>query len=227
MSTKTQSARPDTVVLDLDGTLVDSNYAHVLAWRAAFLDVGLDVPAARLHRTVGMGGDRLVAHVAGDVVEQRMGDEVRDRHAAHLDTAFSTITATSGATQLLEVLRKHGFRVVLASSSDSDLSERLLDRVPESGHLLHDLVTGSEAQESKPSGELIEKALARVDAERAVVVGDTVWDVEAARDAGVPCVCVLTGGVSESELRDAGAAAVVRDVAELAEHVLDHGSLPV
>jgi phosphoglycolate phosphatase len=226
MSTKNQSARLDTVVLDLDGTLVDSNYAHVLAWRAAFLDVGLDVPAARLHRTVGMGGDRLVAHVAGDVVERRMGDEVRDRHAAHLDTVFPTITATSGATQLLEVLRKHGFWVVLASSSDNDLSERLLDRVPESGHLLHDVVTGSEAQES-PSGELIEKALARVDAERAVVVGDTVWDVEAARDAGVPCVCVLTGGVPEADLREAGAAAVVRDVAELAEHVLDHGSLPV
>lgn len=227
MSTKTQSARPDTVVLDLDGTLVDSNYAHVLAWRAAFLDVGLDVPAPRLHKAVGMGGDRLVSHVAGAVVEERMGDKVRALHASHLDRLLPTVTATSGATQLLETLRGHGFRVVLASSSDSELSERLLDQVPDSGRLLNDLVTGSEAEETKPSGELVEKALGRVEADRAVLVGDTVWDVEAARDAGVPCVCVLTGGVSESELRDAGAAAVVRDVAELAEHVLDHGSLPV
>ena len=225
--TKTQHARPDTVVLDLDGTLVDSNYAHVLAWRAAFLDVGLDVPAARLHRTVGMGGDRLVAHVAGDVVEQRLGDDVRARHAEHLDALLPTITATSGATHLLEVLREHGFDVVLASSAGADLSGRLLERVPESGHLLQELVTGSDAEQTKPSGELVEKALLKVDAGRAVVVGDTVWDVAAAQDAGVPCVCVLTGGVPESELREAGAVAVVRDVAELAEHVLDHGSLPL
>jgi HAD superfamily hydrolase (TIGR01549 family) len=225
----THSTEPivtDTVVLDLDGTLVDSNYAHVLAWRAAFHDVGLDVPAARLHAAVGMGGDRLVAQVAGDTVEERMGDSVRGRHAEHLDTFFPTIAATAGATRLLQVLRERDFTIVLASSSEAELTERLLDRVPES-HLLHQLVTGSEAEQTKPSGELVARALERVDADRAVVVGDTVWDVLAARDAGVPCVCVLTGGIPETELHEAGAAAVVPDAEALAEHIEKHGTLPL
>ncbi|WP_167880624.1 HAD family hydrolase [Nocardioides guangzhouensis] len=221
----TDTARPDTVVLDLDGTLVDSSYAHVVAWRAAFLDVGVDIPAERLHRAIGMGGDRLVAHVAGDTVEDRVGDHVRGRHAEQLDHVFATITATSGASTLLEVLRKHGFHVVLASSSDNELSERLLERVPGSGRLLQELVTGSEAEQTKPSGELVEKALARVEADRAVLVGDTVWDVASAQDAGVPCVGVLTGGIPEADLRDAGAVAVFRDAGALAEHVDKQGSL--
>ena len=139
----TGGARPDTVVLDLDGTLVDSNYAHVVAWRAAFLDVGVDVPAERLHRAIGMGGDRLVAHVAGDTVEDRVGDHVRGRHAEQLDHVFATITATSGATTLLEVLRTRSFHVALASSSDQELSERLLERVPGSERLLQELVTAA------------------------------------------------------------------------------------
>ena len=223
----TGGARPDTVVLDLDGTLVDSNYVHVVAWRAAFLDVGVDVPAERLHRAIGMGGDRLVAHVAGDTVEDRVGDHVRGRHAEQLDHVFATITATSGATTLLEVLRKRSFHVTLASSSDQELSERLLERVPGSERLLQELVTGSDAERTKPSGELVEKALARVEADRAVLVGDTVWDAAAARDAGVPFVGVLTGGIPEADLRDAGAVAVFPDPRALAEHVDKHGSFPL
>jgi HAD superfamily hydrolase (TIGR01549 family) len=198
----------------------------VLAWRAAFHDVGLDVPAARLHAAVGMGGDRLVAQVAGDTVEERMGDSVRSRHAEHLDTFFPTIGATAGATRLLQVLRERDFTMVLASSSEAELTGRLLDRVPES-HLLHQLVSGSEAEQTKPSGELVARALERVDADRAVVVGDTVWDVAAAEDAGVPCVCVLTGGITEADLRDAGAVAVFADAEAVADHVAQHGTLSV
>lgn len=216
---------PDTVVLDLDGTLVDSVPVHVLAWQAAFREVGLHVPSHRLHRLIGMGGDRLVAAAAGDAVEQALGDELRARHPQRLDELFGRILPTEGAAELLETLRDRGCTLVLASSSDADLTDRLLDVLGEPRHLLDDLVTGSDAERSKPSGELVSVALASVDAARAVVVGDAVWDVAAAADAGVPCVGLLTGGVSEAELREAGAAAVHDSPAALAEHLRATGSL--
>ncbi|WP_148613494.1 HAD family hydrolase [Nocardioides rubriscoriae] len=216
---------PDTVVLDLDGTLVDSVPVHVLAWQAAFRDVGLHVPSHRLHGLIGMGGDRLVAAAAGDAVEHALGDELRARHPQQLDGLFGRIVPTEGAAELLETLRERGCTLVLASSSDADLTDRLLDVLGEVRHLLGDLVTGSDAEQSKPSGELVAVALENVDAGRAVVVGDSVWDVAAARDAGVPCVALLTGGVGEAELRDAGAVAAYDSPAALAEHLRRTGSL--
>ena len=117
----------DTVVLDLDGTLVDSVYVHVLAWQAAFRDVGLHVPSHRLHPLIGMGGDRLVAAAAGDAVEQSLGDELRARHPQRLDELFGRIVPTEGAADLLETLKDHGVQLVIASSSESELTDRLLD----------------------------------------------------------------------------------------------------
>ena len=215
----------DTVVLDLDGTLVDSVYVHVLAWQAAFRDVGLDVAGHRLHRLIGMGGDRLVAAAAGDPVERAFGDELRSRHPAHLDELFHRIRPTDGATELLETLDDHGLTTVLASSSDESLTDRLLALV-EGGHrLVGSLVSGSDAAASKPSGALVEVALGTVDAGRAVMVGDAVWDVAAAIDAGVPCVSVLSGGLGEAELRGAGAVAVHASPRALALHLRTTGSL--
>lgn len=214
----------DTVVLDLDGTLVDSVYAHTLAWRAAFAEVGITVPAHRVHRAIGMGGDRLVTDVAGNQVEKHHGDRLRARHPEHLDRLFGSITATEGAEQLLRRLREHGLDVVLASSSGADLTERLLDRVGGAPELLTHAATGADAETSKPSGELVEVALQAVDADSSVVVGDAVWDVRAAQDAGVPCVGLLTGGISEAELRDAGAVAVHAHPGALADHLDEHGT---
>lgn len=215
----------DTVVLDLDGTLVDSVYVHVLAWQAAFRDVGLEVPGHRLHRLIGMGGDRLVAAAAGDQVERAFGDELRSRHPAHLDELFGRIRPTDGATELLETLLEHGLTLVLASSSEQALTDRLLDLV-EGGHrLLGSLVSGADADASKPSGDLVEVALGTVDAGRAVMIGDAVWDVAAAADAGVPCVGLLSGGISEAELREAGAVAVHASPRALALHLRTTGSL--
>ncbi|WP_137295348.1 HAD family hydrolase [Nocardioides dongxiaopingii] len=214
-----------TVVLDLDGTLVDSVYTHVLAWHAAFQDVGVEVPARRIHRLVGMGGDRLVAAAAGQATEQALGDEVRQRHPQHLDRLFGSITPTEGALDLLEAMRTRGLDVVLASSGDRDLTERLLDVLPGSRDLLGRVVTGSDAEQSKPSGELVEVALGTADRSRAVLVGDAVWDVQSAADAGIPCLAVLTGGLAEAELRDAGAHDVVADAATLARRLVETGSL--
>jgi HAD superfamily hydrolase (TIGR01549 family) len=209
----TELQRP-VVVLDLDGTLVDSVYVHTLAWKAAFRDVGLDVPAHRIHRAIGMGGDRLVAHLTSDRVETAMGDTVRGRHLQHLEERFSEIVPTDGATELLGALRDAGLTAVVASSGDRDLTDRLLDLVEGSGALLHAVVTGSDVDESKPSGEPVVRAI-QAGGERAVVVGDAVWDVFAARAAGVPCLALLSGGFSEAELREAGAADVFASPREL------------
>ena len=215
----------EAVVLDLDGTLVDSNYAHVQAWRAAFSDVGRDIAATTVHRAIGMGGDKLVAHVGGPALEEHLGDEVRRRHAEHLDEQFATITMTAGADELLSELRMRGVHVALASSSDADLTHRLLALVPGGEKLLQARVTGSDVDETKPSGELIGSALASVDATPAVAVGDTGWDVEAAAEAGVGCIGLLSGGISRGELKDAGAVLVLRDPGELVERIRRDGGL--
>jgi phosphoglycolate phosphatase-like HAD superfamily hydrolase len=215
----------DTVVLDLDGTLVDSVYVHVLAWQAAFRDVGLQVPAYRLHPLVGMGGDRLVAAAAGEAVEHSLGDELRARHPQRLDDLFQRIVPTEGAADLLEALREHDIQLVLASSSESELTGRLLDVLGETQHLLRDVISGADAEESKPAGDLVGVALEAVEASTAVMIGDSVWDVKAAADADIPCVGLLTGGFSEAVLREAGAVAVHETPAALAAHLRATGSL--
>ncbi len=209
----------ETVLLDLDGTLVDSVYVHTTAWKAAFRDVGVTVASHHVQRAIGMGGDRLVAHVAGQSVQDAMGDEVRDRHQRYVDERFSDISATDGAGELLEALRTKGFTVVLASSAAKELSERLLELLDGAGQLLHESVAGGEADHSKPDPELLEVALQSVEATSAVMIGDAVWDVEAAAKAGVPCVGLLTGGFGEAELREAGAVAVYDSPRELMKHL--------
>lgn len=207
--------RPDTVVLDLDGTLVDSVYVHVACWKAAFRDVGIDVASYRLHRAIGMGGDRLVTAVTNESVERSVGDDVRARHAHHVDARFHEIGALEGAEDLVGALRDAGLQVVLASSGERELTDRLLDLVPGT-HLIQDTVSGSEAEESKPAPDLLATSLDRADATRAFAVGDAVWDAESAKRAGVPLIAFLTGGFSEAELREAGAVAVYAGPAALA-----------
>jgi phosphoglycolate phosphatase len=214
--------RPDTVVLDLDGTLVDSVYVHALAWKQAFCEVGLDVPTYRLHRAVGMGGDRLVEAVAGMVAEEAVGDVVRARHDEQFKQRQLDVHPLDGAAELLVACREAGLRMVVASSSKPDNTESLLELV-EGAHSLHEVVSGGGAP-SKPAPDLVEIALDRAGSRHAFLVGDAVWDVESAARAGIPCVGVLTGGYSEAELRNAGAVAVhetPRGVAEALAEVLD------
>ena len=206
----------DTVVLDLDGTLVDSVYVHAACWKRAFHDVGVDIATYRIHRAIGMGGDRLVAEVAGAAAEKAIGDKVREMHAMHLDERFGEIVAVDGASALLAALEKRGLKIVLASSSDRDLTDRLLDLV-EGSWRLSVRVSGGETAASKPAPDPIELALRRVDAGGAVVIGDSVWDVQSASAAGVACVGVLTGGFSAAELYAAGAVLVADSPQSLAD----------
>jgi HAD superfamily hydrolase (TIGR01549 family) len=204
----------DTVVLDVDGTLVDSNYHHALAWWRAFREHGYDVPAFRIHRAMGMGGDRLVAEVAGTEVEDASGDAIRDAWEKQYDAVLDEICPLPDARGLLDDLRHRGLQVALASSGIPRHTRHAVD-VLQAEDAATTTTTSEDAEESKPDPELLETALDRVDAEHAVMVGDSVWDVRSGHEAGVPVVALLTGGFGRAELEEAGADLVCEDLREL------------
>lgn len=223
-ATPEEPDRLPVVVLDLDGTLVDSVYQHVAAWQAAFHDIGMLVPGVRIHGAIGMGGDRLVSHVGGEAAEDAVGDELRERHEHHFRTSLRSVSGLDGATDLVEHLVSRGHRVALASSSPADLVDDLLERVDVRAHLSA-LVTGSDGTASKPAPDSVLLALARAGGGRAVVVGDSVWDALAADAAGAVAVGLRSGGIGAARLQAAGATRVHDGPRELLEWVGEHGPL--
>lgn len=204
----------DTVVFDVDGTLVDSSYHHLLAWSRAFQAVGVVVPSWRLHRCMGMGGDQLVAEAAGETVERRLGDEVRDRWRTAYDELLAEVKPLPDAVATLERFRRSGVDVVLASSGHQahiDRTLEILELAPET----FPIVSSADVEATKPAPDLVELALDAVNGNVGVLVGDTVWDVHAGERAGTPVIGVLTGGVGRTALLDAGALRVFDDVSEL------------
>jgi phosphoglycolate phosphatase len=212
----------DTVVLDVDGTLVDSVYTHVHAWCRAFHAIGTDVPSWRIHRAIGMGGDRLVTEVAGERVEHALGDEVRRLHGEFYEELFPSVRALPGATDLLAQLSKLGLGVVLASSGSGEHTALAVELIG-ANDLDTPVVTSSDVDESKPAPDLVEAALERAGSRDAVLVGDSVWDVRAAIAAGIPAIGLRCGGFSEAELRDAGCTAVHDGPADLVEVIDEAG----
>jgi HAD superfamily hydrolase (TIGR01549 family) len=208
----------DTVILDVDGTLVDTVYQHTVLWARAFAVVGVDVPQWRLHRAIGMGGDRLVTEVAGEEVERQHGDRVRSEHDEAFGKVIDEIRPLPGAADLLDALRARGLKVVLASSGIGEQTERLLALV-DGDAKSHGWTSSDDVDASKPAPDLLEVAMGKVDAERAVMVGDAVWDVTAAEKAGLPSIGLLCGGFGAAELREAGAAQVYDDPADLLAHL--------
>jgi HAD superfamily hydrolase (TIGR01549 family) len=204
----------DTVVLDIDGTLVDTNYHHVIAWDRAFREYDVSVPLWRVHRAIGMGGDRLVAHVAGEDVEQQQGDRVRDRWEHEFDQLIGEVRAVDGARELLTAVKDRGMSLVLASSGKQKHVDAYLDLLD--GRTVADAwTTSDDVDDSKPAPDLLQVAIDKVSGTSAIKVGDSVWDCRAADEAGVPAVGVLTGGFSREELLDAGATRVFTSLAEL------------
>ncbi|MFJ8966178.1 HAD family hydrolase [Lentzea sp. NPDC102401] len=208
----------NTLVLDVDGTLVDTNYHHTVAWLRAFREVDVTVPGWRVHRAIGMGGDKLVAAVAGDKVEQDHGDELRAAWERHFDTMLDEIQPLEGAHRLVRAATDLGLAVVLASSGKSKHIEHYL-KLLDPGDVAW--TTSDDVDDSKPAPDLIEVALREVQGERAVVVGDSVWDCEAAARAGLPSIGLLTGGFGEDELVDRGASAVYADLDTLRAELAD------
>jgi HAD superfamily hydrolase (TIGR01549 family) len=207
-------------IVDVDGTLVDTNYHHALAWYRAFRAYDLTIPVRTLHRHVGMGGDKFVSGVAGNEVEERLGEELRGRWEEIFDELIPEISPLPGARDLLASLRDRELRVVLASSSIGRHLNAFLDLV-DARELTDGWTTKDDIAESKPEPDLVEAALKKAGTREAFMIGDTPWDVEAARKAGLPTVCVLTGGFSASELAEAGAAAVYESPRALAEDLAE------
>lgn len=210
----------DTAVFDVDGTLVDSSYHHLLAWSRAFAAVGVWVPSWRLHQCLGMGGDQLVAAAAGDPVERAVGDEVRDRWRSGYDELLDEVRPLAGAVEVLEAFRRSGVEVVLATSGNPDHVDRTLD-ILGLGREEYPLVSSADVEATKPEPDLVERAVDAVHGNTALLVGDTVWDVRAGNGADVPVVGVLTGGISAAALHDAGALRVLDDVTAVREHLPD------
>ena len=203
-------------VLDVDGTLIDTNYHHALAWFRAFRVEGIVLPMWRLHRHVGMGGDKFVSAVAGDEIEERLGDHLRDAWEKRFDELIDETEPLAGARDLIEELNRRGHQVVLASSAIERHVDAFLDKL-DARELADGWTTKDDVEASKPDPDLVEAALAKARTRDAVMIGDTPWDVKAAKKAGIETICVVTGGFSRQELDEAGAAAVYESLTELKE----------
>ena len=210
-------------ILDVDGTLVDANYQHALCWYRAFREHGVVLPVWRLHRHVGMGGDKFVPAVAGEEVESRIGDDVRDRWEELFDEMIDEVAAFEGAHELMRDLKDRGHSVVLASSSIEKHLDQFLDLL-DARDVADGWTTKDDVEETKPEPDLVKAALEKAGTDDAVMIGDTPWDIEAARRAGIETICVITGGFSAQELREAGAAAVYESVEDL-RHDLENTQL--
>jgi HAD superfamily hydrolase (TIGR01509 family) len=213
------ASAPGAVLFDIDGTLVDSTFLHVHAWQRAFAELADELPTPvdgwRVHRGIGMGSSLLLADLLGEAAD-RLGDRAKDAHARHYAALADLQRPFTGARDLVRAVSERGARTVLATSAVPDELGPLLD-VLDLSDVLDGVTSDKDVEAAKPEPDLVHAALEKADVPpgRAVMVGDTGWDVEAAARAGVACVAVLTGGVSEAELREAGAAAVYRDVAAL------------
>ena len=203
-------------ILDIDGTLVDTNYHHTIAWFRAFHEHDIVLPMWRIHRHIGMGGDQMVAALTDERIEREQGDQIRDSEKQQYTKLIGEVQPMEGSRELIEQLRGRGHRVVLASSAKQDEVEHYLDLL-DARELADGWTTSADVEATKPAPDLVQAALARVDAQprNAVMVGDTPWDIRAAAQTEVPTIAVRTGGFGADELREAGATALFESVAEL------------
>jgi HAD superfamily hydrolase (TIGR01509 family) len=205
------------ILFDVDGTLVDTNWFHTLSWWRAFRDMGELIPMSRIHPLIGMGSDQLVKRLLG-----HDSAEASEGHSRHYEPFKTEITAFDGAAALVQEVARRGGRAVYATSSNKDDVGRLCDAV-NAGDAVEHVVTKDDTDASKPAPDIFGAALdyLGVAPDRAIVIGDTPWDVEAAAKLGISTISVLTGGATREQLTDAGAVAVYEDVAELLEHLDD------
>jgi phosphoglycolate phosphatase-like HAD superfamily hydrolase len=208
----------DAAIFDVDGTLVDSNYQHALSWYRAFRRIDLILPIWRIHRHVGMGGDRIVAALTSSAVEEEHGDDLRAWHAEEFGTLLDEVAPLDGAHDLLVEMRERGVEVTVASSGEKDLVEKLMSLVDAEG-LLHAIVSSDDVESSKPAPDLIQRARESVSAYRPLVIGDAVWDARSSIRAALPFIALRTGGFSEQELTGAGAMAVYHSPRDLLDHL--------
>ncbi|HET6287965.1 MAG TPA: HAD family hydrolase [Amycolatopsis sp.] len=212
---------PRIAVLDVDGTLVDTNYQHALAWYRALRRVGEIYPVWRLHRLIGMGGDQLVTALGGADLERRVGDRARELQGEETDKLLEEMALLPGARDLLLTIKERGHRLVLASSGRQRHVDVYLDKL-DARDIVDDWTTSADVDASKPAPDLLHTALQKIGAPPdapAVMIGDSVWDVKAARKAGMPAIVVRSGGFGDDELLEAGASALYDTPADLTKNL--------
>jgi HAD superfamily hydrolase (TIGR01509 family) len=217
----TDEQRAPAVLFDVDGTLVDSNYLHVHAWTRAFAEVGIPVETWRIHRSIGADGSELVDALSGGA-EDDVQKRLKDLHTQFYEETTSLLSPLPGARELLDRVASLGLQVVLATSAPED-ELSILRKVLDRDDLVSTATSSGDVSTAKPEPDVVEVALERagVAADRAVFVGDAVWDAEASKRAGVQSIGVLSGGVSRGELQEAGASAVFENALDLCEHIED------
>jgi HAD superfamily hydrolase (TIGR01509 family) len=209
------SSERTAAVLDIDGTLVDTNYQHAIAWYRAFRSHQIVLPLWRIHRHIGMGGDQLVAALTDEETEHKLGDEIRGAETDLYRELIGEVETMPSSRELIAELKRRGHTVILASSAKDWEVEHYLDLLA-ARQVADGWTTSADVEATKPQPDLVHAALARADqASDAVMVGDTPWDVKAAQGAGVPTIAVRTGGFGVDELTEAGAVQVFESVAEL------------
>lgn len=210
------------VLFDVDGTLVDTTYLHAVCWAEALRQGGHAVSTNAVHRAVGMGSGEMLEHLLGDDRDASADEALRCAHLALYKQYWGRLRALPRADDLLRGCAERGWRLVLASSaSDEELAA--LCSTLEATDVVHTATSKDDAAAAKPAPDILLAALDRsgLRAQDAVLVGDSVWDALAARRAGLGFVGLECGGTSVAELREAGAAAVHRDPADLLDHLDD------
>ena len=208
-------SKPVAVILDIDGTLVDTNYQHAIAWYRALQRHGYPVQLWQIHRHIGMGGDQIVKALIGEEGEDAAGEEIRTAEGEAYAELIGEVQPMDGARELVTELHEDGVTTILASSAKEGEVDHYLDLL-EVRDLVDGWTTSADVERTKPHPDLVHAALEKAGAGvGSVMVGDSTWDVKAATAAGIPTVAVLTGGFAEAELRDAGAAEVVESITEL------------
>ena len=214
--------KPKAVILDIDGTLVDSNYQHVIGWQRAFADSGFEIAAWRIHRCIGMGGDQIVTVLAGEDAESESGDAIRESEGGHYKSLMPEVKVFDGAPELVNRLKEAGHAVVLASSAKQEEVEHYVELLGAADRI-DGFTSSADVDTTKPEPDLIEAALEKAGTREAVMVGDSVWDVESASRAGIDSIAVLCGGFGEAELQGAGARVVVTSIGDAFDEVQSSG----
>ncbi len=201
-------------MLDVDGTLVDSNYLHVVAWQGAFAHHGHRVASWEIHRAVGMGSDKLVPALLGDAAAEEIGAAVSAEHDTRFRRVIADVEPLPGARDLLSALKRRGLTVVLGSSAAAEEVDHYL-RLLDATELVDHVTTAADVDRTKPDPDLIQTAIDQAGVPAVAMIGDTVWDCRAAAAVDLRMLGLLCGGISEGELRSAGARSVHRDPSQL------------
>ncbi|MFI5930452.1 HAD family hydrolase [Micromonospora sp. NPDC051543] len=214
--------QPQGVLFDVDGTLVDTTYLHTVSWWEALRQVDRPVPMATVHRSIGMGSDKLLDHLLGPERDREEDPKLREAHDTLYTEYWGRLTPLPGAADLLRACAERGLRVVLATSA-AEHEVGALRRALNADDVVDTVTSSADAKESKPAPDILEAALDQsgLAAERVVYVGDSVWDVAAAGKLDIPCVGLTCGGTSRGELAGAGAVAVYDDPAALLAELAD------